>query len=342
MSSIFEPPLRPQTRSSRKRKRSIPQDEDGDHVAEEGDQSDGDPAAAPKRHDTNTSASHVTDDRNTQKTEHPANPSRRHNDLRYQHFTVLNTALFTCLEKSDYTRASRIFGMLIRFEPPGQSYGTHIDLRKNNLWGVGAEILLRRDPPSDLGVHETDGQAPIASDLGFENAKAFYERLILQFPTRITRSQTIASEIQKRDLPLHRIQSPNALHFYPVLMSLWIHQIDARNRHRMERIHALQNPRPVSEVDDSSAPVDAQYEIEELSDACVNDVNAIIERFEEITHVAPYYLDPKLARMKADVLAWMGDVVAAVGRDGEIEKWKGLAGKSREKAAEMRSGLEVT
>ena len=147
--------------------------------------------------------------------------------LRQRHLAAMTTTLQRCLLEGDYVRAGRAWGLLLRTEHNG-----HImDLRTNNRWGIGAEILLRRD--MELARKRKDGRM---SDLhefaksdrartcwfsvdGFEKAKNYYERLVLQYP--------------------YRKIAPNAtgpLDFYRAMFGLWIYHVNEQHSAELESL----------------------------------------------------------------------------------------------------------
>ncbi|KAF2035147.1 hypothetical protein EK21DRAFT_96922 [Setomelanomma holmii] len=117
--------------------------------------------------------------------------------LRKQHLNVLSTLMHRCLLEQDYERAGRAWGMLLRTQVTG---GHLVDPRNHGRWGIGAEILLRKEAlsqPDQQNLHPG-----IFSEQGFELAREYYERLIIQYPNRKT--------------------APNALDersFYPAMFS---------------------------------------------------------------------------------------------------------------------------
>ncbi|KAI9714658.1 MAG: hypothetical protein M1812_006323 [Candelaria pacifica] len=139
------------------------------------------------------------------------------NGLRRQHFGVLITLLNRLMCEGDFARASRAFGLLLRSHGVG---GADVDIRKQGYWGIGAEILFRRDVPVagrkkaqvsqnvDEDSYDRVDDAPnIAFNKeGFAKAKDYYERLILQYPYRKTAPHAIS-----------------ALDFYPAMFGLWIY-----------------------------------------------------------------------------------------------------------------------
>ena len=174
--------------------------------------------------------------------------------LRQRHLAAMTTTLQRCLLEGDYIRAGRAWGLLLRTEHNG-----HImDLRTNNRWGVGAEILLRRDVElarkrenrrmSDLREFAKSDRARSCwfSVNGFEKAKNYYERLVLQYPYRKT--------------------APNAtgpLDFYRAMFGLWIYSVNEQHSAELGslRKHTDRNLHNESIVEDET-----QSESESKSD----------------------------------------------------------------------------
>ncbi|KAL8680859.1 MAG: hypothetical protein Q9186_002978 [Xanthomendoza sp. 1 TL-2023] len=123
--------------------------------------------------------------------------------LRQQHYTVLTTLLHRCLLEKDYVRASRAWGILLRLELNGHP----LNIRLQERWGIGAELLLRGDGAS--GTPKCEGAH--LSPESLMGAKDYYERLILQYPFRKTSPD-----------------SPSSLTFYPVMFGIWIYSIQLR------------------------------------------------------------------------------------------------------------------
>ncbi|OJD22224.1 hypothetical protein ACJ73_06431 [Blastomyces percursus] len=132
--------------------------------------------------------------------------------LRLQHLGVTTTILHRCLLEGDYARAGRAWGLILRDE-----FGGHgMDVRSGGRWGIGAEILLWSDhnaiPHSststgigDAGIPHSHPRRHLFTRRGFERAKSYYERLILQFPYRKTAPGALGP-----------------LDFYPAMFGLWI------------------------------------------------------------------------------------------------------------------------
>ncbi|KLJ05400.1 hypothetical protein EMPG_11118 [Blastomyces silverae] len=137
----------------------------------------------------------------------------QNSSLRLQHLGVITTILHRCLLEGDFTRAGRAWGLILRDE-----FGGHgMDVRSGGRWGIGAEILLWSDGHNatahsststgtgDAGIPHPPPRRYWFTRKGFERAKSYYERLILQFP--------------------YRKAAPGALgplDFYPAMFGLWI------------------------------------------------------------------------------------------------------------------------
>lgn len=112
--------------------------------------------------------------------------------LRVQHIAAMVAILHRCLQRKDWTRARRAFGLIMRSEISGQ----FIDIRATDLWGIGAEILFRQHPEPTKSY----------SLRGFESARSYYEKLIIRYPYH-------------RNSP----NSVNSIDFYLAMFSLWIY-----------------------------------------------------------------------------------------------------------------------
>ncbi|KPI42679.1 uncharacterized protein AB675_1843 [Cyphellophora attinorum] len=116
--------------------------------------------------------------------------------LRVQHIAAMTAVLHRSVQRKDWVRAKRAFGLLLRTEISGQ----FIDIRAADIWGIGAEILFRQRPDPGKSY----------SLSGFDAAKSYYENLIIQYPYH-------------RNFP----NSVNSIDFYLAMFSLWIYVTQA-------------------------------------------------------------------------------------------------------------------
>ena len=332
MSFVFEPPYWENSRGYVKRRAA------NDGVAEDGES--GIHSGVFYDNDENTSSQ----PRESKRIKIPA--KQKTGDLRHQHLSVLNAALHRCLRNGDFVRADRIFAMLIRFEPPSQRQaGSHIDLRRRNLWGIGAEILLRRkavntheNTTRDANSYNEDCFRIRAPEQGFQDAKAFFERLILQYPAKKDEKFALRSVPGAKAADDHGIDEVvSALHIYPVMFDFWIMQIEGRIKERKARLQQLMTAR---DIDDGNTHIDlsdADAEIRHLHESNKNDVAAILERMSGLVQYPPYDRDSKLLRLHGDVCLWMADMCDNAGENvDESLKYRQLASSLSSRAAVSR------
>ncbi|KAI4123387.1 MAG: hypothetical protein LQ338_005284 [Usnochroma carphineum] len=224
--------------------------------------------------------------------------------LRQQHYSVLTSILHRCILEKDYARASRAWGMLLRTEVGGHP----LDIRAQDRWGVGAELLLHGNttlvgrvpnaagPPSvtdeQLRAHDTKSVLQ-----GLAKAKDYYERLILQFPYRKTAPDATSS-----------------LTFYPVMFGLWIYSTQLHYKIATQNIlEAPRNRRSRDSSEDRSSDEgsldsrSARSEFEGKAAArqtAVLDANEIIDRLNELLISPPYADDSRLWKIKGMLLLW--------------------------------------
>ncbi|KAB8349763.1 hypothetical protein FH972_023777 [Carpinus fangiana] len=227
--------------------------------------------------------------------EHSARPHHRQRNLKHQHFAAINAVLHKCLLDGDYDRASKAFGMLLRMKVDGK----RVDLRKKALWGVGAEILLHIGDSADASEAHAATPARIFrqgfTHQGFVAAKAFFERLILQYPHRKMRPADV-----------------NELTFYPAMFGIWILQIQSR--------YSRPDPQPETEgSEDSDGNQDETMDEDQTASsnaAQLKDAREVAERIEGLVQFPPFDRHVPTLRLHADVLTWLADLTRQA-NDGE-------------------------
>jgi len=232
-------------------------------------------------------------------------------NVKRQHLAVLNTILHKSLLDQDFCRAGRVFGMLLRVDFNGR----RVDLRKNELWGIGAEILLRHDVQQSPGTYSMGAEGarsdsenaenidlgPIwFSDKGFDAAKTYYDRLILQFPHRKGRPQDIS-----------------AVHFYPAMFGLWIFQTQnraIRAKAQLEKAHfdsdssgSMSNG--TGHENDSSRSKPQRPGLRKIETRELQDAKEIAERIDGLTLLPPFDRDVQLLKLKGMVALWLADLL---------------------------------
>ena len=236
--------------------------------------------------------------------------------LRQRHLAAMTTTLQRCLLEGDYIRAGRAWGLLLRSEHSGHT----MDLRSNNRWGIGAEILLRRDV--ELARKRKDGQMSNLHEVamldqprscwfsadGFEKAKNYYERLVLQYPYRKT--------------------APNAigpLDFYRAMFGLWIYAVNEHHSAELGSIrqHANCSQHHESRVDKetdsesesdgtsaSNFEMDLRYsqERERVRKSTLQRAQEIASRLAELLISPPYTNSDMFKNLREMIDLWIKDL----------------------------------
>ncbi|KAK8244421.1 hypothetical protein HDK90DRAFT_156597 [Phyllosticta capitalensis] len=241
---------------------------------------------------------------------------QRTSSFKRHHLSVLTTVMHHCLLKGDYQRAGRAWGMLLRAEHAG----TIMDIRNHGRWGIGAEVLLHgRSKPTDSVVlqdgDDSDGPADqpgrnLFSEEGFQAAREYYERVIVQYPFLQTHPH-----------------KPNALTFYPAMFSLWIYQISQETSRAMEEMEKddLEESDAGSEFDSRSEDNTSRQtkkrdakivaiRVEELKKA-----QEIAERLDKLLTSPPFDKNVDLLQLRGMIAVWISDLLKISISDGQAE-----------------------
>lgn len=225
-----------------------------------------------------------------------------------QHLAAVSAILHRCLLEGDYLRACRAWGLLLRSEMDGHI----LDIRNQDRWGVGAEILLQKtsQQASDLmkvdqdSTHE-DCDETISKprhDISSQQAENYYDRLIVQYPYR----KVVADAVGPLD-------------FYPAMFGLRLFS----EQHKWEDLSAsskLKNSSSkrrntdVTKSEWRSSSPDSQasqrlWITESLgsSMACAKDLT---NRLEKLLTSPPYSDDLWLRSIKGMIGVWAEDLFA--------------------------------
>ena len=238
---------------------------------------------------------------------YPPQSAAHQGNLRLQHFAVLTAILHRCLLQRDFLRAGRTWGLILREEYGGNP----IDIRNEGRWGIGAEILLRRGRQlSDLASateRGEDSKQKITPNIcftrkGFEDAKQYYERLIIQYP--------------------YRKVAPNAtssLYFYPAMFGLWIYVTQEESNASRD---ALQHHPFEDSADELSDDEDAPSEsgnrrgaekkrmrmTAEIREKELEQAQQIAARMDEIIVSPPYSDSSELLELRGMLSLWIADL----------------------------------
>ena len=232
-----------------------------------------------------------------------------------QSLGVLTAILHDSLLKSNFHQAGKVWARILSTQIGGRP----TDIRSQGRWGIGAEILLKQgtmlpspsderseESPSESAHEETEGESADERPLlftrnGFEKAKAYYERLILQYPFN-------------KQNPL----APNALDFYPAMFGLWIYTIQQEMDASLHRIEKEDADDTTSErMDDTSETIRRKTEEREnVRQAALQQAEEIASRIDELLLGPPYSESGVLLRLRGMISLWVGDLhVAQVPKD---------------------------
>ncbi|KAL5339558.1 extracellular mutant protein 11-domain-containing protein [Aspergillus crustosus] len=242
-------------------------------------------------------------------------------NLRLRHLAVLTSMLHRCLLGGDYIRAGRAWGLVIREHFGGRP----IDVRTEDRWGIGAEILLRKDhqissalaedPESGSGQHR-GGNGKLTKLLftrkGFEDAKEYYETLIVLHPYQKTAPNAIS-----------------ALHFYLAMFGLWIYITQEESKTARS---ALDERDPASfgeasDDDDVDSENDSHTGWRDRHQRLAADIRAnelteadrIAGRMDGIITSPPYSDSPELLELRAMVSLWIADLLVSSLSSGQSD-----------------------
>lgn len=230
--------------------------------------------------------------------------------FRQQHLTSLTTILHKCVLDGDYVRAGRAWGMLLRTEVNGRS----MDIRTHDRWGFGAEILCRRrlQPIESSSIQkrsltsEDDSRVQALLNRkkwfggeGFEMARGYYERLILQHPYRIASPRALG-----------------ALDFYPAMLGLWIYSEQEQYGLSLKFLREadtklVQDPRKLehtSKRNPSPRPrTQAQLQQNDINKAFLRRGQEIAARLDELLVSPPFSDSTRLWNLRHLVDIWIED-----------------------------------
>ncbi|KAM0708582.1 hypothetical protein Q7P35_005234 [Cladosporium inversicolor] len=227
--------------------------------------------------------------------------------LKRRHLDNITVILHRCMLKGDWDRASRAWGLLARTEIAGLG----IDVRQNGRWGIGAEILMRRekeevpeqsaaarrpsvDDASSLHDEASDSPKPRSAhrfaDEGFKLAREYYERLVLQYPHTPHTQHTV-----------------NAKVFYPALFNIWVYEVQARYRHLRDEASRARRSSSHSITSDN-ADEHGSAASQDLASREIADATPIAERLDELLLSPPYDISEPLLRLRGMMGLWLSDL----------------------------------
>ena len=252
---------------------------------------------------------------------HPSRKTRLHQ----QHLGVITAILHRALSEKDFVRAGRAFGLILRDEIRGRA----MDIRDEGRWGIGAEILLRQGaqleqegPKITADSDQMDSEERRPSFVtwftreGFEMAKKYYERLLVQYP-------------------FHKLNpgAVSALDFYPAMFGLWIYVVQEESKHPstlsytsdLDGSSQVSSPsqemqQPQSRTKYKQRELEQAREIASQMDTCMNNI--------------PYSDDLELLSLRGMVALWIASLIDETSEQQRDEIEDARFGQSRESIIE--------
>lgn len=227
--------------------------------------------------------------------------------IRLQHLSVLTAILHKCLLQGDYIRAGRAWGLILREEFRGFA----VDERSEGRWGIGAEILLRRgqqEASQHFSHHapntsaSQDRTALPFTKKGFEEAKEYYERLILNHPYSKSAPHAVS-----------------ALSFYPAMFGLWIYvtQEESQAARNNITLDSEDSSDELSGDESSSADFDRRESNEKralfagIRRRELEEAQKIATRMDMLLATPPYSDSSDLLELRGMVSLWIGDLLVS-------------------------------
>lgn len=232
--------------------------------------------------------------------------------LRKKHLENITAVLHRCVLEGDFLRAGRAWGMFLRAEQSGHG----MDIRDNDRWGIGAEILLKRNIHSLEGGHGREGTSRLAKNVtanqatgdagqwfsreGFMNAKDYYERMVLQYPYR-------------KAFPT----ATSALGFYPAMFGLWLCIVQDEYKTAIKSIEKAardtvdDRTETSSQESGSPSPLLSPRKHDQMAgirDGTLQRGDEIASRINELLVSPPYSDDSRLWRLQGMVALWIADL----------------------------------
>ncbi|KAF7716650.1 Uncharacterized protein PECH_008220 [Penicillium ucsense] len=238
---------------------------------------------------------------------YPPQSAAHQGTIRLQHLSVLTAILHKCLLQRDYVRAGRAWGLILREE----FHGLPMDVRGEGRWGVGAEILLRRGQQQlsqlnsniqDTASATTERPVPSFTRKGFEEAKEYYERLILNHPYSKSAPHAVS-----------------ALTFYPAMFGLWIYVSQEESQVARKSVAAEPGDSSDEQSEDEASSIDLDHRTSNTKATRVADIRKreleeaqrIATRMDMLLGTPPYSDSAELLKLRGMVSLWVADLLVS-------------------------------
>ncbi|KAI1635425.1 hypothetical protein F4809DRAFT_651212 [Biscogniauxia mediterranea] len=233
---------------------------------------------------------------------------------RLKHLNTMTAIMHRCLNGGDISRAKRAFGLLVQTK--------EIDIRLNNLWAIGSEILMRapETAQSDETSSTNDGDSPLPAPLprwgsaaNVEKVKDYFENLIQQYPH-----------------DPYRPHLTSAIDFWPALFGIEVYNINAEFQRALYQLDTKGEEEVDAEMDDEFGEMEEEYSGEDLDERRQRKEDARLEalwaakdevrqktqvaaqhiatRMDQLMENAPYATHHELLHLRGNVSLFIADL----------------------------------
>ncbi|KAK1980948.1 hypothetical protein LZ30DRAFT_750393 [Colletotrichum cereale] len=131
-------------------------------------------------------------------------------------FRPLVRAIYGFLDKGDTPNAKRAFGVLVR----SHVHGKPVDIRRNNYWALGAEILMREGGgPLTSAANDGPGEGETYPASNVPRVREYFQDLIQRYPYNFKYRGAVS-----------------AVDFWPALLSYEVFQVHTQHASYLRRL----------------------------------------------------------------------------------------------------------
>ncbi|OLN95608.1 hypothetical protein CCHL11_04849 [Colletotrichum chlorophyti] len=231
-------------------------------------------------------------------------------------FRPLVSAVYDFLDRGDVTNAKRAFGVLAR----SHVHGRPVDIRRNDYWALGAEILMREGAESNSTEGGVEKEAYPAANI--PRVREYFQDLIQRYPYNFKYRNAVS-----------------AIDFWPALLSYEVYQVHARHAASLRRLEresedweddSWQEPSSLvggdSMITDASGwqPDGRDRKLRQARDQLrlrtLDALREVAGRMDDLLEDRPYSHSREMLRLRGMVSLYIGDLLipAHTHREGQM------------------------
>ncbi|KAI5466562.1 hypothetical protein BGZ63DRAFT_398215 [Mariannaea sp. PMI_226] len=223
---------------------------------------------------------------------------------RGDYYEVLLQSIHHFLDQGNIGRAARAYGLLLQLRPGGKP----VDIKRHNLWAIGAEILMREgEPPAD-GREATSEEDPNRAGMkrwgraeNMNKVKAYFDTLISLHPYDYKHPRAIC-----------------AVDFWIAMLSCEIYNTHTEHVMGLHRVSGEEAMDISDNFDPDEEPwSQTNQRKEELRLRASAAMRAITKRMDELMREPPYSKNAHLLRLRAMAALYAADLLVPVAQDSQ-------------------------